>query len=177
MADEKTMVKLQLLGRRVVTATNNEVVQRRSNSKRDVTVILPEVQRTLDNDVNNRQEAEQIAVCRIYYRPSWFQLFATDLADTLVRYGHASVEPEIFMNNEHTNQTTKVVDASSRLEDLRKDVRYLDRLGKLEYEAAKKSYGMWADPFIRETRRDIVDEVDFQATANIFQRLWRWIRS
>lgn len=178
LAEEKTVVNLQLLGRRVSEAPASNNNTKKEQTKRDVTAVLPEMQSTLDKEANNKhaKAEEQVAVCRVFYRPSLFQIFATDLADSLVRYGHACVESEMYMKNEHTAKT-RVIDASSRLEDLRKDIKYLDRLEASEFKAAEGSYGMWSDSMIRQKRRDIVDEIEFQANANIFQRLWRWIRS
>ncbi|CAB9508735.1 expressed unknown protein [Seminavis robusta] len=186
LASDKTKVTLQLLGRRVPNSpstgtgnAHNNTMEPNHRNKRDVTVILPELEQSLQKD-NLQQGAEeqqeqQIAVGRLYYRPSLFQLFATDLATPLVRYGHATAESEMFMKSLHT-EGTKIVDATQGLDTIRKDVKYLDRLGKLEYEAAKGSYGMWSDTLIREKRRDIVDEVEFQTNATAWQKLWRWIR-
>jgi hypothetical protein len=173
LAKENTMVKLQLLGRRVPIKSPSARMDQ--PTKRDVSKILPEVQSTLDEEWRTGEE-EQSIVGRLYYRPSLFQIFSTDIADTLVRYGHASVESEIFLQNQHTAKS-RVEDASKDLNDIRKDANYLDKLGKLEYEAAKGSYGMWSDSFIRDKRRDIVEEVEFQANAPVWQKLWRWIRS
>jgi hypothetical protein len=197
LAEDRTKVTLELLGRRIVTDNNNNnnnnnnVKKLRdkttwaSSKKRDVTFVLPELQSTLDlsTSKNNShpeedEEAEQVIVGRLYYRPSLFQLFATDVAFPLVRYGHACVESEIFIKNRHTStaSSSRIMDASTGLETLRKDVKYLDRLGKLEYEAAKGYYAMWSDTTIRDKRRDIVDEVEFQSNASLWQRLWRWMR-
>jgi len=198
LAEDNTKVRVELLGRRVVATpkvardnnNNNQPMRSGAFKKRDMTVVLPELQSTLEEDAKNRggeDEVEQVAVCRIYYRPTWYQVFATDLADTLVRYGHACVEPEMFFSNHNNNNDnhpssstpsrTKIVDASTHLGDLRKDANYLGKLETLEYDAAKKSHGMWSDPMIRAKRGDVVEEVEFQATATMLQRLWRWIRS
>lgn len=168
------MVKLQLLGRRIAeseASTSN----RENKTKRDVSDVYPDIQSATEDSSTNNKGEEQTAVARIYYRRNMFQVFATDVADSLVRYGHACVNSEIFMKNEHT-KGTKVVDASASVSDLRKDIRYLESLEKLEYEAAKKSYGMWSDSQIRKMRRDIIDEVEFQSKASIWQKLWRWLR-
>jgi hypothetical protein len=174
LADDRTKVTLQLLGRRVLTDNKSRGRTTQASSKRDVTAVLPELQ-SLDLGTNNNPEEEQVVVGRLYYRPSLFQLFATDLAYPLVRYGHACVESEMFMKNTHT-AGSRITDSSTGLETLRKDVNYLDRLGKLEYDAAKGFYGMWSDTMIRDKRRDIVDEVEFQSNASVWQRLWRWMR-
>lgn len=179
LAKEQTKVTLELIGRRVITDNhnNNSNNNKPTRSKRDVTVVLPELE-SFDLDLasnSSNPEEEQVIVGRLYYRPSLLQLFATDVARPLVRYGHACVESEMFMKNSHT-ASSRITDASTGLETLRKDVNYLDRLGKLEYDAAKGFYGMWSDTMIREKRRDIVDEVEFQNNASLWQRLWRWMR-
>jgi endonuclease YncB( thermonuclease family) len=175
LAAEKTMIKLQLLGRRVPEQQDPPTTwQKEPYTKRDVTAVLPEIQ--TEKNESRKVDEDQIAVCRLYYRPKLFQFWATDVADSLVRFGHASVNSEVFMKNEHTAKT-KIVDTSTRLDDLRKDVKYLERLEKLEYEAAKGSFGMWSDSRIREMRRDVVEEVEFQTKANMLQKFWRWFRS
>ena len=176
LADAKTVVNLQLLGRRV--ASSQVPAAEKKTSKREMSTVLPELQSSLDQESSNShvEGEEQVAVCWVYYRPSIFQLFATDLADSLVRYGHACVESEVFMKNDFTSGT-RVIDASTGLEDLRKDIKHLDRLERSQLKGAEQSYGMWSDSSIREKRRDIMDEIEFQTNSNVFQRLWRWWRS
>ena len=70
----------------------------------------------------------------------------------------------------------KIVDTSQRINDLRKDVKYLDRLAKVEFDAAKKSAGMWSVPEVRQMKKEVVEEVEFQSKSNVFQKLWRYIR-
>lgn len=185
LAREKTMVKLQLMGRRISKKeanTNSTGTTGKAKTKRDVSEVYPDIQSSPPEEDDNKPrysndiEEEQIAVCKLYYRPNFFQVFATDIAQTLVRYGHACVNSEIYLKNEFTKET-KVMDASTSVGDLRKDIKYLENLERLEYEAAKGSYGMWSDSHIREMRRDIIDEVAFQTKASIWQKLWRWIRS
>lgn len=175
LADSKTVVSLQLLGRRV--ASSQAPAAEKKAFKREMATVLPELHALGQESSNSHvDDEEQVAVCWVYYRPSIFQLFATDLADSLVRYGHACVESEVFMKNDFTNDT-KVIDASTGLEDLRKDIKRLDRLERSQLKGAEQSHGMWSDNSIREKRRDIMDEIEFQANANVFQRLWRWWRS
>jgi len=75
--------------------------------------------------------------------------------------------------NSHAIKLGKVVDAATSVDMLRKDAKYLDRLVDAEYEAAKQSHGMWADPELREQNRDIVDEAEFRSSASFFQKMWR----
>jgi hypothetical protein len=95
-----------------------------ASSKRNVTVVLPELQ-SLDLATSNPEE-EQVIVGRLYYRPSLFQLLATDLAHPMVRYGHACVESEMFMKNTNT-AGSRITDSSTGLETLRKDIIYLEQ--------------------------------------------------
>jgi hypothetical protein len=69
-----------------------------------------------------------------------------------------------------------IVDSSDNVDDLKKDIKYMNQLDKAEYQAAKESEGMWADPFVRASRQDLVEEVTFQNEANWFQKIWRWLR-
>jgi hypothetical protein len=68
------------------------------------------------------------------------------------------------------------VDASENLVDLRADAQYLQDLAAAEYEAAAERRGLWADPTFRQERSDVVAEVEFQATASFWQKLWRRFR-
>lgn len=130
-----------------------------------------------------KNKDDQTAVCRITYRPSLFQFFPSDVAEALIKGGNASVSSSLFTNNnslvEETTtgiRKTKALDASQRIQDLRKDVHYLDRLTKSEFEAAKASIGMWSVPEVRASKQEVVEEVEFQTKANPFQKLWRWFR-
>lgn len=69
-----------------------------------------------------------------------------------------------------------IVDSSDHVEDLKKDIKYMNQLDKAEYQAATESAGMWADPSVRASRQDLVEEVTFQNEANWFQKIWRWLR-
>lgn len=192
IANNQTRVSCQLLGRRVSTVTSSKTTAATKEPpvitdhaaplhipKRDVSVILPELNASSTpnstSDYSNKDGEEQIAVCKLYYRPSMMQLFSTDIAASMVKYGRACVNAEIFLKNDFT-KNTQVVHASSRVHDMRRDIKYLENLESLEYDAARKSYGMWADPRIREMRRDVMDEVEFQTKASIWRKLWRWLR-
>ncbi|OEU15534.1 hypothetical protein FRACYDRAFT_269406 [Fragilariopsis cylindrus CCMP1102] len=70
----------------------------------------------------------------------------------------------------------EIVDTSKRIQDIRNDVKYLDRLTMVEFQAAQKKIGIWSLPEVRKMKKDIIDEVDFQAKATLLQKLWRMIR-
>ena len=150
--------------------------------------VLPELQDS-NSDNDRRTDAvsqildatqysgPQVAICKLHYRPTYTQLFATDIADSLVKAGNANVTSSMLQRDEaSSNNSTKIVDSSQRINDLRKDVKYLDRLAKVEFEAAKKSAGMWSVPEVRQMKKEVVEEVDFQSKSNIFQKAWRYIR-
>lgn len=189
LAEERTLVRCQLLGR---TAASSKP----SASERMTPISAPkpgsspveqpfhgiptrskmdEISQALNPPSNNTQ---QLALCRLTYRPKVLQLFSTDIAETLIKAGNACVS-STMMGTSSTNDAApmKIVDSSQRLQDLRNDVKYLDRLAQTELEAAKKSAGMWSVPDVRKMKREVVEEVDFQMKANVFQKLWRWLRS
>jgi endonuclease YncB( thermonuclease family) len=151
--------------------------------KRNIADVLPEMKEYEGKERKMIVEAmknkdDQTAVCRISYRPSLFQFFPSDVAEALIRSGNASVSSSLLTNSlEETGiPKTKALDASQRIQDLRKDVQYLDRLAKSEFEAAKASMGMWSVSEVRASKREVVEEVEFQTKANPFQKLWRWFR-
>mmetsp|Transcript_23848 Transcript_23848/g.36874 ORF Transcript_23848/g.36874 Transcript_23848/m.36874 type:complete len:427 (-) Transcript_23848:1231-2511(-) len=185
LAKHRVPVKCELLARRVK-------VQPTSNRLKDA---LPEIHDTQNRVEENRIPEDQIAVCRIRYRPPYSdstsvvggilqQLFRTDVASALVRNGRASVLPSgMYISDEQeplpayaSFERRVTVDASTRLSDLRQDATYLEKLGIEEFEAVKDSKGMWADPNVRESRKDLVDEAHFEKTATTLQKLWRWVR-
>jgi hypothetical protein len=69
-----------------------------------------------------------------------------------------------------------IIDSSDRVEDLKKDIKHMNQLEKAEYKAAAEWVGMWADPVVRDSRQDLVEEVTFQNKASRFQKIWRWLR-
>lgn len=114
---------------------------------------------------------EQTAVAQIRYRPGQ-QILRTDLAKSLVRYGRASIASGMFCSV----QDWHIVDTSNRVEDLKKDAKYIQQLENAEYEAAQESAGMWADPVVRDSRQDLIEEVTFQQEASRLRKIWRWLR-
>lgn len=154
LADEKASVSCQLLARR---ARIEEGLPKRKTSA------LAEFQQPVGDD--------QIAVCHIRYRPGGHFL-RKDLAESLVRHGRASIASSAFVSL----MDWPIVHASERVEDLKKDTKYMHQLEEAEYEAAKESLGMWADPIVQDSRQDLVEEISFQREANIFKKAWRWLR-
>ena len=182
LAKKRTLVSCQLLGRRVVVPQEGEEdfdSQKRRQSSSDATEDMTDVSEDFDN--------HQVALCRLTYRPR-MQLFATDIAEALVKAGNANVASTILNHSSSSDNSatsdnvptgafkTKITDTSQRVQDIRRDVKYLDRLETLEFEAAQKSIGMWSVPEVRRMNKEIVDEVDFQEKANPLQKLWRMIR-
>lgn len=122
-------------------------------------------------EFNRAVSEEQTAVCQIRYRPGG-SFFRVDLAESLVRHGRAEISSGMFV----TPEDWSVIDTSNRVEDLKKDTKYMSRLEVAEYKAAKESVGIWADPMFRESRQDLVKEIEFEEEANLFQKVWRWFR-
>jgi len=123
----------------------------------------------------------QVAICKLYYRPNPFQLFSTDLAESMVMSGRAAVASDdgglyahsLEDGTDKKKVKERIVDATPSVDALRDDAAYLTRLGQAEYRAAAEKRGMWSDLNVRETRRDVVEEAEFQANATVWQKLWR----
>lgn len=154
LADQKAPISCQLLSRRA----------RIEGAPKRNTAALAEFQQTVGE--------EQTAVCHIRYRPGG-DFFRKDLAESLVCHGRASIASSMFV----TLENWTMLDTSDRVEDLRKDTKYIKRLEEAEYKAATESVGMWADPLVRDSRQDLVEEITFQREANVLQKVWRWLRS
>ena len=190
MARQRKLVKCQLLARKVPDTSSA------SSGTKKVGRHMHEVDisgmQTACDDGLMVSEEQQIAVCRMTFRPTLLQLFATDISELLARTGKANVSPSVIVagNLEHNQSSdnssgeqigkpspvTRIVDSSQRIQDLRHDVKYLDRLAKAELQAAKESRGMWSNVDVRAIKRDVVDEAEFQTNANAIQKLWRWLR-
>jgi hypothetical protein len=153
LADQKASVSCQLLLRRA---------RIEGAPKRDTAALA---------EFHQHVGEEQTAVCHVRYRPGG-HFFRRDLAESLVRHGRATIASSMFVAMENW----KVIDTSDRVEDLKKDTKCIEKLEKAEYEAAKESVGMWADPLVRDSRQDLMEEITFQTEANSFQKLWRWLR-
>lgn len=183
---DRTVVTCQLVARRVR-------VQRNTGARSTLSFSMepwnkrkaPGLEDFNSNDPwEAARQSQQIAVCKVYYRPQMMQFFATDLAESMVRFGRASPSRDgLFGELRRPNQQyptddyeEKVVDVTDSLKELQKDANYLIRLDRAEYEAAKGSHGMWSDPNIRKSRPDVVEEVEFQTKASAWQKAWRWLR-
>jgi hypothetical protein len=134
---------------------------------------------------DEQQDQDQIAVCRLYYRPSLSSILSTDIADPLVKSGQAVVNENglfsVIKNDDddgNDEQAMAIIEeTSTRVQDLRRDVKYLERLTTLETQAIKGQYGIWSDPHLRNSLKpDVVEEIEFQSSATLFQKIWRWIR-
>ncbi|GKY99405.1 hypothetical protein MPSEU_000895200 [Mayamaea pseudoterrestris] len=123
---------------------------------------------------------DQIAVCKIHYRPmdsKWklLRLFQmSDLAESMVQHGRAITKEDTLYGP--TSEEHVMVDMSDSLKDLQRDAAYFEQLSNLEYQAARKYRGIWSDLSYRENREDVVDKIDFQAVSTIFNKLMRWLR-
>lgn len=198
MAKDRTLVSCQLLARQVpkVESTNNE-----ARSKRSMEDAFPELKAGQNEDEKESQLfrdsdsstsfivdediiGEHLGVCKLSYRPTILQFFPTDIAVSLLLSGNATVAPTLLASNQDTAEeddddmntarpNTTIVDSSQRLDDLRGDVKYLERLEQAEFEALKNETGIWAFSEVRKTNSDAVAEIEFQAKASIFQKLWR----
>jgi hypothetical protein len=179
LAKERTLVTCQLLSRQVYFEA--EPTGASNPRKRIMEERLPELQdsKQQEQQIKKPNKDQQLAICRISYRPTLLQLFSSDIAESLLRAGKASASSSLVTAtnlDEKGIPKSKIVDASQRIQDLRKDVKYLDRLAKVEFDAAKESTGMWSVPEVRATKPEVVEEAEFQTKANIRQKIWRWLR-
>jgi len=190
LAKNRTLVCCHLLGRRVVVSKerDEDLDQNKQHSSSDIRgdmnpVAFDDSMTDFSTDFNDYQ----VVLCRLTYRPHW-QIFATDIAEALVKVGNVSVASNILNHSSSSYNTgtsykmlagtfkTKIIDTSQRIQDIRRDIKYLDRLEMLEFEAAQKSMGMWSVPEVRQIKKEIADEVDYQAKASFFRKIWRMIR-
>jgi hypothetical protein len=106
-----------------------------------------------------------------------YNLFTNiELSEALVRKGHAFVSSN-GMYETTSGQNENVIEVvSTKVQHLRNDVSYLERLHKAEFDACKGLSGVWANESIRTARKDIIEEVEFQSSATILSKLWRWLR-
>lgn len=184
LAREKTLISCQLLARQIEPVSGDELLP----SKRPMSDVMPELveQTNGENDSEKKSpmkeynQKQEVAICRVTYRPTLFQLFPTDVAESLIAAGNANVSSNILGRESAASDpsatSTVIKDSSQRLQDLRNDVRYLDRLAKSEFEAARQSMGMWSVPEVRDSRKEVIEEVEFRSKATILQKLWKWLR-
>mmetsp|Transcript_42869 Transcript_42869/g.103687 ORF Transcript_42869/g.103687 Transcript_42869/m.103687 type:complete len:433 (-) Transcript_42869:754-2052(-) len=205
LARDRTLVSCQLLARQVpkVESSTNIEGGLPPLSKRSMEDAFPELKTELHKGAKERDQyynsdslsfvvdedtmGEHLGVCKLAYRPTLFQFFPTDIAVSLLLSGNASVAPTLLASNQETadedgdhastvRPNTTIVDSSQRLDDLRNDVTYLERLVQAEFEALKNEAGIWAFSEARETKSDVVAEIEFQASAGTLQKLWRRLR-
>lgn len=198
---QKAIVTCQLLARRVAKHGADKKAPSNTPMRAsvvDVTALRPEIAK---NVIIPDDELEQMAVCKLSFRNNAFELFPTDVAFALVRWGYASPAETLYSSKDDS----RIIDTSTQLNVIKGDNRYLKGLEHAEFDAAKEYKGMWvrcyephrlayrtnrtvtksyffpysvqqADPTVREKRKDLTDEVDFQTKASIWKKLWRWIR-
>eukprot|EP00534_Pseudo-nitzschia_fraudulenta_P007365 CAMPEP_0201194640 /NCGR_PEP_ID=MMETSP0851-20130426/149522_1 /ASSEMBLY_ACC=CAM_ASM_000631 /TAXON_ID=183588 /ORGANISM="Pseudo-nitzschia fraudulenta, Strain WWA7" /LENGTH=389 /DNA_ID=CAMNT_0047481345 /DNA_START=40 /DNA_END=1206 /DNA_ORIENTATION=+ len=182
LAKKRTLVSCQLLGRKVLVPQRTDEDSACRQNKGEESSGIHENKKHASfyySMINSRKDVDdhQVALCRLKYRPNW-QFFSTDLAEVLITTGNASVDSNVLNVASSSNHALagdfqhKIEDASQRIEDIRGDVNYLGRLNTFEFDAAKKSKGMWSVPEVRQIKREIVDEVDFQTKASPLQKIW-----
>jgi hypothetical protein len=148
-------------------SSSSDLASKNDNNTNNIPTILD------DYDDNSNQH--QVAVVRLKYRPNW-QLFSTDIAETLIKAGNCLPYISSSSSSQDNGNNMKIIDTSKRIQDIRNDVKYLDRLTMFEFQAAQKKIVIWSLPEIREMKKDVIDEIDFQAKATLLQKLWRMIR-
>ena len=185
---QRQKVYCQLVARKVQVRKDHHTQNHPLRRKRPIPNLPPSDDTSSSSDSRSvsshyyDDNTDQVAICKITYRPTLWQVFATDLALSLVQQGQACTTKNgyLYDDNDTTidtyQTTTNIVDTTDSVRTLQCDVTYLQRLTRAELEAAQGSYGMWADPTIRNQRQDVMDEVHFQQTASIFAKLWRWIK-
>lgn len=176
---DRTTVSLQLIARRVMDQGDDTNEQRLGTasrigmrkSKRDI----PELDFS-----SSKTTQSQIAIGRLYYRPKLAQFQSSDVGLSLVRYGRATPVSDglwkSLLDSHVVVESNKDESAQEAAKQSSRDATYASQLSQAEYEAAAGSYGMWTDAEIRKNRADIVDEAEFQTTAPVWKKAWRWIR-
>ena len=167
LAEERVVVKCKLLGRRVAKPPEGSV-ENGNRVKRPIPGFDANVSsRSLDDD-------NQVAVAYVHYYPKQHPFLGADMGSDLVRGGHAIPSPDGGLYAHAP--TEHVVDATTDIPTLRKDAAYLKTLDGCESEACRGLYGVWATSEFRESRADVVTEVDFQQNAPFWRKAWRWLR-
>lgn len=164
LAEDHALVQCQLLARKVP----NVVIEDNNRKKRKI----PE----FSDDTEPSYGIDQAAIGRLYYRPTWTALFPRDIGAEMVQSGRASASSSSLYPRTDAPAAERLVDTTHNVKDLKYDAAYLASLSRLEFVAAKGSYGMWGDSTVRQRRSDVVDEVEFQEHATMWQKVWRWIR-
>ena len=157
LAKNRTPIACTLLARKSYTKMKNDHLNLKSN------------QTSFNNNNKLGNQTDCIAICQLAYRPTLLSFFRKDLASSLISFGRSGVASGMFIDN----QTMPIVDASTELDDVKSDVKYMEKLEKLEYDAFRNHRGMWVNPGVRDSRPDLLEEAEFESNANIFQKLWR----
>jgi endonuclease YncB( thermonuclease family) len=166
LASDRTPVSCTLISRRIL-----KLVQEDGHWNQIHGNIISQQRHDIKSNSNRDPEQEQVAIAKIMYRPG-MSFFRKDLGSSLVSCGRANVASS-GMHVEIPSMPT--VDGSTKLGDIDSDVKYLEHLSKLEYEAVKARLGMWNVDEIRSGRSDLVDEADFEIHASLWKKLWRKI--
>ena len=179
LAREHTPVTLQLLGRRIAERavappgqSNMTFLPHKPHKRK-----IPGLESALDSTAVREfteENTEQIAVARMYFRPKATQWTPIDIAQSMVRFGRANISSNGLYGS--IGAKDRLLDTTESVKDLQADAEYMETLAQAEYKAASESRGMWADHSVRQSRKDIVDEVEFQSTASFWQKLWRQLR-
>jgi endonuclease YncB( thermonuclease family) len=103
------------------------------------------------------------AIARLSYwqkRSVW----PLDLGSQLVENGLARLQEDVLQGQKH---------GSDQLKDKQRDIKYLESLSKLEFQAISKRNGMWSIPQIRASAKDLVEHVEWEISATWYRKLWR----
>ena len=160
LAADRAPVAFQLLARKVVKPLEN-LNDTRKDSPSQMT--SQNCHSSLDPETKN------IAICHLRYRPPK-SILRQDLGLSLIRRGRANVASGIHVED----RTRTTVDGSTKIGDIRKDITYLEKLEMAEFDAVKERLGMWNDEHVRKQRPDLVNEANFEMTAGMGKKLWRW---
>lgn len=170
LVDQKATLSCQLLSRRVVDAQEMQKLNVSNSETKHLQTLHPtltDMRSTTMEDV----ELQQVAICKIGFRPP-MTIFRKDLASSLVSFGRANVAPGMHIDI----QARPTIDGSTSLEDMENDVKYIEKLSKLEYEAVKTKKGMWSIDSIRSSRPDLVEFAKDEETASWWKKLWNKFR-
>jgi len=163
LAASRTSVSCTLLSRRVLKPLDGTktALRRENNNVR--------IDQTMFNAVD--PDTKQVAVCKLTYRPG-MSIFRKDLGSSLVSFGRANVASGMHIED----PSMPTIDGSTALGDIEADVKYLEDLGKREFDGVKAYQGMWSIESIRSSRPDLVEEAEFDINAGFWSKLWRKIR-
>jgi endonuclease YncB( thermonuclease family) len=171
LADQRSLVKCQLLGRRLTAGAGASNPMIANRSKRPIPGLS--ANSAFEMAASTKERGRQLAVAKLFYRPKLMDLVRTDVGEAMILKGYAVVSDDGLYP--HTAAEC-VTDTTDEAKILQRDAAYMDKLGRAEFQAARGSYGVWSDPVYRASRADVVDEVEFQENASIVRKAWRWWR-